>query len=111
MTTRKGKHGGLPLRFAHLGVRSPFPTLGAKGPGERGPNMGTWVEIERSWHDTALTNCTLCGRLVPRRMWVVEFDGKPLPFCDAECEELYRSYWLPKYGKAATEGTGARGVQ
>ena len=60
--------------------------------------MGRWVEIERTWHDTALTNCALCGRLVPRRMWQVEFDGKAVPFCNEECEGLYRSYWLPKYG-------------
>ena len=33
---------------------------------------GKWVEIERTWHDTALTNCALCGRLVPRRIWLVE---------------------------------------
>lgn len=60
--------------------------------------MGRWVEIERTWHDTALTNCALCGRLVPRRMWQVEIDGQALPFCNEECEGLYRSYWLPKYG-------------
>ncbi len=59
---------------------------------------GTWVEIERTWHDTAVTNCALCGRLVPRRIWMVEIDGQPLPFCNEECEGLYRSYWLPKYG-------------
>lgn len=76
--------------------------------------MGEWVQIERSWHDATLTNCTLCGRLVPRRMWVVTFDGKPLPFCNAECEELYRSYWLPKYGGRrfdSDEGTAADGVR
>jgi hypothetical protein len=61
--------------------------------------VGRWVEIERTWHDTALTNCALCGRLVPRRMWQVEIDGQTLPFCNEECEGLYRSYWLPKYGR------------
>ena len=67
--------------------------------------MGRWVEIERTWHDTAVTNCALCGRLVPRRIWQVEIDGHPLPFCNEECEGLYRSYWLPKYGKlAANDG-------
>ena len=63
--------------------------------------MGKWVEIERTWHDTALTNCALCGRLVPRRVWQVEIDGQALPFCNEECEELYRTYWLPKYGRGA----------
>jgi hypothetical protein len=61
--------------------------------------VGRWVEIERTWHDTALTNCALCGRLVPRRMWQVEIDEQTLPFCNEECEGLYRSYWLPKYGR------------
>lgn len=60
--------------------------------------MGEWVEIQRPWHDVALTNCGLCGRLVPRRAWAVEIEGRRLLFCDADCEALYRSYWLPKYG-------------
>jgi endogenous inhibitor of DNA gyrase (YacG/DUF329 family) len=61
--------------------------------------VGEWREIKRSWHDTALTNCTLCGRLVPRKAWMVEIEAQALPFCNEECEALYRSYWLPKYGK------------
>ena len=65
--------------------------------------MGKWVEIQRSWHDTAVTNCTLCGRLVPRRIWMVEIDGQALPFCNEECEGLYQSYWLPKYGNRVNE--------
>jgi endogenous inhibitor of DNA gyrase (YacG/DUF329 family) len=67
--------------------------------------MGEWVEIKRTWHDTALTNCALCGRLVPRLVWMVEIDGERLPFCNEECEALYRSYWLPKYGRAGRQGT------
>lgn len=65
--------------------------------------MGRWVEIKRTWHDTAVTNCALCGRLVPRQIWMVEIDDQPLPFCNEECEGLYRSYWLPKYGNRAKE--------
>ena len=68
--------------------------------------MGTWIEI-RTWHDTAVTNCALCGRLVPRRVWQVEIDGRALPFCNEECEGLYRSYWLPKYGNRANEDPSA----
>jgi endogenous inhibitor of DNA gyrase (YacG/DUF329 family) len=60
--------------------------------------MGRWVEMQRSWHDTAVTNCALCGRLVPRHIWMVEFNGRELPFCNEECEGIYRDYWLPKYG-------------
>jgi endogenous inhibitor of DNA gyrase (YacG/DUF329 family) len=64
--------------------------------------VGKWVEIERTWHDTAVTNCALCGRLVPRRVWQVEIEGRTLPFCNEECEALYRTYWLPKYGAGAS---------
>lgn len=66
--------------------------------------MGRWVEIQRSWHDTAVTNCALCGRLVPRHIWMVEFDGRELPFCNEACEAIYRDYWLPKYGATAQVG-------
>jgi hypothetical protein len=69
--------------------------------------VGEWVEIKRTWHDTALTNCTLCGRLVPRMVWMVAFDGRRLPFCNEACEELYRTYWLPKYGQQERKGTDA----
>ncbi len=65
--------------------------------------MGEWVEIKRAWHDTTLTNCTLCGRLVPRRVWLVAIGERQLPFCNEECEGLYRSYWLPKYGGRGPE--------
>ena len=34
---------------------------------------------------------------------MVEIDGQALPFCNEECEGLYRSYWLPKYGAGASE--------
>lgn len=69
--------------------------------------MGTWIEITRTWHDTAVTHCALCGRLVPRRVWQVEIEGQTLPFCNEECEGLYRSYWLPKYGKPANATVAA----
>lgn len=58
----------------------------------------TWVEIARRWHDTGVTNCNLCGKLIPRRVWTVEIAAKQLGFCSQDCERLYRTYWLPKYG-------------
>jgi ribosomal protein L24E len=58
----------------------------------------TWQEIERRWHDTGVINCDLCGKLIPRRLWVVEIEGRELRFCSEDCERLYRTYWLPKYG-------------
>jgi hypothetical protein len=68
----------------------------------------SWVEISRRWHDTSVTNCRLCGRLIPRRIWVVQIAGREVGFCDTECERLYRTYWLPKYGEAAGEEHIAR---
>jgi hypothetical protein len=77
--------------------------------GQANSPTGKWVEIERTWHDTAVTHCALCGRLVPRRVWQVEIDGRTLPFCNEGCEALYRSYWLPKYGpNAGAPGNGEK---
>jgi hypothetical protein len=61
----------------------------------------TWVELQRAWHDTGVLNCALCGRLIPRKVWVATIDGRRLEFCSEECESLYRTYWLPKYGPRA----------
>jgi hypothetical protein len=43
-------------------------------------------------------HCRLCGGLLPRTVWRAEVGGAEHDFCDAECEELYRTYWLPRYG-------------
>lgn len=64
----------------------------------------TWVDISRRWHDTNVTNCGLCGRLVPRRLWVTEVEGRQVGFCSEDCERLYRSYWLPKHGADGAVG-------
>ena len=61
--------------------------------------MGEWVEIRRAWYETTVTNCILCGRQIPRRIWRVEIDGRPLDFCGVDCERSYREYWLPRYGQ------------
>ena len=58
----------------------------------------SWIELERRWHDTGVTNCDLCGRLIPRRVWVVDVAGRQVRFCSQGCEQIYREYWLPKYG-------------
>jgi ribosomal protein L24E len=43
-----------------------------------------------------VTPCDCCGQIVARRLWVVEIDGVVLRFCGTECEELYRTYVLPR---------------
>jgi hypothetical protein len=42
-----------------------------------------------------VVNCALCGQMIPRQVWVSD-DG--LEFCGTACEELYRSYWVPRRG-------------
>lgn len=70
---------------------------------------GVWVEIARAWHDASLTQCDLCGRLVPKRAWAIDVeDGPRLLFCDAGCESLYWSYWYPRYGPEAGSSDDAR---
>ncbi len=79
----------------HAALRTPPPSIPAHAPGQ-------WVEIARAWHDASLTQCDLCGRLVPKRAWAIDVeDGGRLLFCDAECESLYWTYWYPRYGAAA----------
>ena len=59
---------------------------------------GHWVEFERSWHETEVVNCSVCGRLIPRRAWVFDGVEAPVTACSPECEELYFSYVVPEYG-------------
>lgn len=69
---------------------------------------GRWVEIVRAWHDASLTQCAFCGRLVPRRGWQVEAEGRLLVFCNDGCAERYWTYWYPRYGGAALAAGAAR---
>ena len=52
---------------------------------------GRWVEFELAWHDTAVTHCDVCGRLIPRRAWVFDGGAGELRACEPACEELYFS--------------------
>ena len=46
----------------------------ARSPSRGGAmRQGEWVEPARAWHDTNVSYCEVCGRLIPRRAWV--FDG------------------------------------
>lgn len=64
----------------------------------RGKIMSSWETIETAWYDTSVQTCALCGQMIPKRFWEAEVRGEALVFCSEECEQLYRSYWLPKYG-------------
>ena len=57
--------------------------------------MGEWRRRGTAWWETSVVNCSLCGQMIPRDVWVSD---EGLGFCDAECEQLYRSYWVPRHG-------------
>ena len=43
------------------------------------------------------------GRLIPRKGWQVESEGRRLLFCNDACEERYWSFWYPRYGGRAAD--------
>jgi hypothetical protein len=57
--------------------------------------MAHWQRRETSWWETNVVNCSLCGQMIARDVWVSD-DG--LEFCGPDCEQLYRRYWVPTYG-------------
>jgi hypothetical protein len=59
---------------------------------------GKWVDPARAWHDTNVSYCDVCGRLIPRHSWVFEGGAGGLVACSPDCEDLYESYWKPSYG-------------
>jgi hypothetical protein len=58
--------------------------------------MSHWQQRQTSWWETNVVNCSLCGQMIPRDIWVSD-DG--LEFCSVDCEKLYRDYWIPTYGE------------
>ncbi len=64
----------------------------------RPPAGGTWERLTGDWWQTDVTNCELCGQVIPRDMWRA---GDGHGFCSQDCDERYRTYWLPRYGQPA----------
>ena len=64
----------------------------------RPPAGGTWERLTGDWWQTDVTNCELCGQVIPRDMWR---SGDGHGFCSQDCDERYRTYWLPRYGQPA----------
>ena len=60
--------------------------------------MGHWEKRNVEWWETNVINCSLCGQMIPRDIWVLEEAGERRLFCSEQCERLYRDYWLPTYG-------------
>ena len=61
--------------------------------------MGCWKDLDLPWHETNIMNCSLCGKMIPHRVWIVEVDDQEKEFCSPDCEQLYFEYWLPTHGK------------
>lgn len=61
-----------------------------------GPAAGRWVELTPAVWETVVKACECCGQVTARRLWVVDVEGTERSFCSQACEELYRSYVLPK---------------
>jgi hypothetical protein len=69
--------------------------------------MGEWKPISTALYETRIHRCDYCGKMVPRRIWVIAYQGKPLQFCDPKCELGWFEYWLPRYGSEHGFSTAA----
>ena len=64
--------------------------------------MGEWKHTEISYLKANRAACALCGHPIARRYWACEVEGVERMFCSHDHELLYRTYWIPCYGKADT---------
>ena len=55
-----------------------------------------WVERREPWYRVEVEYCEVTGQLLPRRYWEFEDDGRLIKARDPHCEELYRSYVVPR---------------
>ena len=65
---------------------------------ERPPAGGRWEHLAGDWWQTDVTNCEFCGQVIPSDIWRA---GDGHQFCSNDCDERYRTYWLPRYGQRA----------
>ena len=63
--------------------------------------MGEWRLRKQALFEPYILSCRLCGKMIPRRYWHALDRDVELSFCDPECEQIYRTYWLPRYGGVA----------
>ena len=62
--------------------------------------MGRWEPISDALYATEIHRCELCGQMLVRRRWRVEYGGRILHICGDRCERTWLDYWLPRYGKS-----------
>ena len=63
--------------------------------------MSRWEPISDALYATENQRCDLCGKMMVKRLWRVEHEGRAYKFCDGECERFWHEYWLPRYGGKA----------
>lgn len=51
--------------------------------------MGEWIERDPGYLSFDVYNCTYCGKLIPRHIWLEEVEGKAQPFCTPTCHQRY----------------------
>ena len=66
--------------------------------------MGHWQDIELPWYETKILNCSLCGKMIPRKVWIAKIDGEEREFCNPDCEKLNHEYWVPTHSKKNKTG-------
>jgi len=57
---------------------------------------GRYEPIRTQVWETVVTPCECCGQVVAKQLWVAEVEGLERRFCSPACEQLYRTYVLPK---------------
>lgn len=63
--------------------------------------MGSWELNEISYLKANRAACELCGHPIARRYWAAGSGEEKRMFCSPAHEQLYHSYWLPRYGPKA----------
>ena len=66
--------------------------------------MGTWRRNTAQWYEQTMVYCEMCGKIIPKNFWIVEIASRELVFCDPDCEQLYRDYWLGSRKAGASSG-------
>jgi len=65
-----------------------------------------WLELPKTWHDTNVEYCDVCGNLLIRRAWVFESpDGRTLRACRESDERLHAR--LAELGPAIEDAKSA----
>lgn len=64
------------------------------------PSDGAWRVRSPSWHEPVDLHCSVCGRPLIARAWIVTVGGRARTLCGPECEQLLRS------GAVADEAVG-----